>query len=281
MKKILKWVGLSVLLLVAVAAVLFFVYLFPFMQKMKETHVVQYDKNLSLIIGGGGNSGILSSDSLIIVIDSKMDKASEDLYEMAQEIAGKRPILLINTHIHPDHVSGNYLYKGSRILAGANYSKEQWVKDAGENNLPTEWIKDSMSIRMGDELVQIYNCGKNIHSESDVVVYLSKRKLLFAGDLVLNQQAPVLMGVANPYQYLEVFEWMKSKFDVKVLVPGHGELGDLETINVFKQYFLDMQEASKNSDKKAGLLDKYQTWNQVPFLMSPSATVSAFEKAKP
>lgn len=278
MKKFLKWTGLSVLVLLLVAAVLFFVYLYPFMQKMKETTVLPYDQNLTLVMGGGGNSGILSSDSMVLVIDSKMDKASEELYQLAKEIAGTRPIVLINTHIHPDHVSGNNLYKGCRIIAGANYSKAQWINDAGENNLPNEWLKDSMVFKMDDEIVHVYNMGKNIHSESDVVVYFSSRKILFAGDLVLNKQAPVIMGVASPAAYLETFDFLKSKFDVKVLVPGHGSLGDVETINVFKQYFLDMKEASINADKKSELISKYDDWNQVPFLMSPGATVSAFQK---
>jgi glyoxylase-like metal-dependent hydrolase (beta-lactamase superfamily II) len=278
MKKILKWTGLGILALVVVAAILFFVYLYPFMQKMKETTVLPYDQDLTLVIGGGGNSGILSSDSLVIVIDSKMDKAADELYQMAKDIAGKRPILVINTHIHPDHVSGNNLYKGCRIIAGANYSKAKWIKDAGENNLPTQWLKDSLEIKMGDEVVHVYNMDKNIHSESDVLVYLSSRRILFAGDLVLNKQAPVIMGVASPAAYLETFEYLKNKFDLKVLVPGHGSIGDKEIINVFKQYFLDMKEASVNSDKKSELISKYSDWNQVPFLMSPGATVSAFQK---
>lgn len=280
MKKFLKWAGLSVLVLASIGAVLFFVYLYPFMQKMKETTVLPYDQNLTLVMGGGGNSAILSSDSMVLVIDSKMDKASEELHQMAKEIAGNRPIVLINTHIHPDHVSGNNLYKSCRIIAGANYSKAQWIKDAGENNLPNEWLKDSMVFKMDDEIVYVYNMGKNIHSESDVVVYFSSRKMLFAGDLVLNKQAPVLMGVASPAAYLETFDFLKNKFDVKVLVPGHGNMGDVETINVFKQYFLDMKEASVNADKKSELINKYADWNQVPFLMSPGATVSAFQKSQ-
>lgn len=278
MKKILKWAGLSVLAIVVIAVVLFFVYLYPFMKKMKETTVLPYDQDLTLVMGGG-NSGILSSDSMVLVIDSKMDKASEELYQMAKEIAGNRPIVLINTHIHPDHVSGNNLYKGCRIIAGANYSKAQWIKDAGENNLPNEWLKDSMVFKMDDEIVHVYNMGKNIHSESDVVVYFSSRKMLFAGDLVLNKQAPVLMGLASPVAYMETFDFLKKKFDVKVLVPGHGSMGDVETINIFKQYFLDMKEASVNSDKKSELIAKYADWNQVPFLMSPGATVSKFQES--
>ena len=71
MKKAFKWIGIVLLFLVIVAGSLYMIYLHPFMQKMKVTHVINYDKGLTLVTGGGGNSGILVSDSLIVVIDTK------------------------------------------------------------------------------------------------------------------------------------------------------------------------------------------------------------------
>jgi hypothetical protein len=40
-----------------------------------------------------------------------------------------------------------------------------------------------------------------------------------------------------------------------------------------------MKEASVNADKKSELISKYADWNQVPFLMSPGATVSKFQES--
>jgi uncharacterized membrane-anchored protein len=78
-KKTLKWLGIVVLILVAIGGTLYMVYLHPFMQKMKQTNTIKYDTELTLVMGGGGNSGILVSDSLVIVIDTKMDEAAEQL----------------------------------------------------------------------------------------------------------------------------------------------------------------------------------------------------------
>src|ERR1700752_2382991 len=90
LKKTLKWLGIIVLLLVAIGATLYMIYLRPFMQKMKQTTVVNYDKELTIILGGGGNSGILISDSLVIVIDTKMDEAAEQLANTVKELAGNK-----------------------------------------------------------------------------------------------------------------------------------------------------------------------------------------------
>ena len=56
-KKVLKVLGIVVALLLLVAGSIYVVYLRPFMEKMKETAVVQYDKELTIVTGGGGNSG--------------------------------------------------------------------------------------------------------------------------------------------------------------------------------------------------------------------------------
>ncbi|HTA62106.1 MAG TPA: MBL fold metallo-hydrolase [Bacteroidia bacterium] len=280
LKKILKWLGIVILLLGAIGATLYMIYLRPFMQKMKQTTVVNYDKELTLVLGGGGNSGILVSDSLVIVIDTKMDEGAEKLAKMAKELAGKKPILVINTHYHPDHSTGNSFYTGQTIIAGANYTKEFWIKNAGEKTLPTEWLKDRMNIKMGDDTVTLFNLAKPIHTVSDVMVYLHRRKMLFGGDVILNKQAPAIFGVADsdPDGYLATLDMLPKQFDIQKVVPGHGDIGGIEIIDNFRQYFLDMKTAANDASKKDELVAKYKDWGQIPFLMSPGATISAFKK---
>lgn len=277
-KKILKWLGIIILLLVVTGATLYMIYLRPFMQKMKQTTVINYDKELTLVLGGGGNSGILVSDSLVLVIDTKMDEAAEQLYKTVKQLAGNKPILVVNTHYHPDHSTGNSFYTGQTIIAGANYTKEFWIKEAGEKTLPTQWLKDRMDIKMGDDTVTLYNLAKNVHTASDVVVYLHKRKMLFGGDVILNKQAPAILGVANPDGYLEEFDALPKQFDIMKVVPGHGAIGGIEIIDNFRQYFIDMKTAASDASKKDELIAKYKGWGQIPIFMSPGATISAIQK---
>ena len=277
-KKILKWIGIVILILVAIGGSLYMIYVRPFMQKMKETNTIQYDKELTLVMGGGGNSGVLVSDSLVVVVDTKMDEAAEQFDKMVRELAGNKSVLVVNTHYHPDHSKGNKLYKGQTIIAGANYTKEFWIKEAGEETLPTEWLKDKIDIKMGDDTVTLFNFGKNAHTASDIFVYLHKRKMLFGGDVILNKQAPVLLGTASADGYMEAFDVLPKMFDIQKVVPGHGAMGGIEIINNFKQYFIDMETAATDDSKKDELVAKYKDWNQIPFLMSPGATISALKK---
>ncbi len=277
-KKVFKWIGIILLFFVIVAASLYMIYLRPFMQKMKVVTNSNYDKELTLVLGGGGNSAILTSDSLVIVIDTKMDDAAKNLYEKVKKLAGTKPILVINTHIHPDHTGGNKYYPGSTIIAGGDYTKEQWTKEDGKESLPTEWLKGRKDIRMGDDTVTLFNLGRNAHTESDIMVYLHKRKILFGGDVILNKQNAIIMGKGDPEGYLWAFDYVTKEFDVEHVVPGHGAVGGKEVIEAFKQYFNDMKLAATDESQENALEAKYKDWNAIPIVMSPAATVKAFKK---
>jgi glyoxylase-like metal-dependent hydrolase (beta-lactamase superfamily II) len=279
LKKTLKWIGIVLLVFAAVGFTLYAIYLRPVMKKMEATSVVKYDKDLTLVLGGGGNSGILVSDSLVIVIDTKMGDAAEELYKMVKELAGSKPILVIDTHDHSDHIGGNKFYTGQTILAGGNYTKEIWIEEANEESLPNKWLTDKMDIKMGDDTVTVFNLARNVHTASDVVVYLHKRKMLFAGDVVLNKQVPALVShAADPDGYMKAFDLLIKQFDIQTVVPGHGPVGGIEVINNFRQYFLDMQTAANDDSKKEELVAKYNDWTQVPMIMSPGATIGLLKK---
>jgi cyclase len=248
------------------------------MQKMKEVTMIPYDKELMIVIGGGGNSGIFNSDSLVIVVDTKMDEAAKNLYEQVKQVAGNKPILVVNTHIHPDHVGGNKFYKGQAILAGGTYTKEQWIKEASEESLPTEWLQGRKDIKLGDDTITLWNFGKNAHTESDVFVYSHKLKLLFGGDVILNKQNAILMGHADPNGFLEAMDELQKQFDIEHVVPGHGPFGGKEVIVDFDQYFKDMKLAARDETQRETLLAKYKDWAKLPIMMSPKATMRSFEK---
>lgn len=277
-RKILRWIGIVLLIAGALACTLYLVYIRPFIQKMKVVTSISYDKELTLVTGGGGNSGILVSDSLVVVIDTKMDEAALDLHRQVKSMAGTKPVLVINTHYHPDHCAGNKLYKGAEILAGSNYGEEAWVKEAGRESLPNHWLKNRLDIRMNDDTMTILNFAQNAHTESDVFVYLHKRKLLFGGDVILNRQNPIILGKGDPDGYLRAFEFLRKNFDIRHVVPGHGDVGGIEVIDRYDTYFKDMKQAAADNAQKDALVSKYKDWTAIPVFMSPGATIKAFRK---
>ena len=263
-KRTFKWVGLLVL----IGLIGLIIYVYPFVKGTFFTYTpVPYDANLTIVYGGGGNSGILTSDSAVLVIDTKMAHTQE-LYDLAKQKAGDKPIIVINTHMHPDHTAGNKLYKGCTIIAGA-YDKALWTKQNGTENLPTVWLVDSLNIHMGNETVTILNVGAG-HTSNDLIVYLHNRKMLFTGDLVFANMHPVMdvKTGCNPEHWLSILHMLHDNYAINTVIPGHGEMGNEDILKNFTHYMEDMKAAAADESKVADTKAKYDNYMSLPFISS-------------
>jgi cyclase len=268
-KKIFISIGIGLALVLTGATIVYY----PALHSMIQQETVPIDPGLMVVLGGGGNSGIILGDSTVVVIDTKMMGASEDLYKTAKEKAGQKPIIVINTHYHGDHVKGNKFFKGSKIYTGS-YEKEFLHKNIDAENQPTDFVKDSLLIDLGSEKVHLYNLGR-AHTFNDLVVYLSNRNVLFTGDLIFNKINPVLKeeSGARVSQWIHVLDTILSRWGNSKIVPGHGIIGDKEMVVSMRKYFSDMTAAAEDPHKNNQLENKYSDWMKLPGMSSPGKTI--------
>lgn len=222
------------------------------------------DEQLTFISGSGGNSVILEGDNAVLLIDTKMAGGVNALYDYAKNIIKDKKLIIVNTHYHIDHISGNAKYEGARIIAGG-YEKTDWTAANGEANLPTEFLKDSLLLKIGDEEVLITNIGR-AHTRGDIFVYMKKRKLLVSGDVILNKVYPVLikeMGADTRLYISKINDFIKH-YEVKNVVPGHGNYGDVKIIYNFTEFLSSLPLGAKNRAMKEELRTKYADWYEVP-----------------
>ena len=268
-KRIFISIGIALVVILLGAGII----IYPAFRFMTQTEIIQIDPSLTLMLGGGGNSGIIIGDSAVVVIDTKMMGGSEDLYKLAKEKAGQKPIIVINTHYHGDHVKGNKFFKGSRIYIGS-YEKGFLQKNIDAENQPTDFVKDSLLIDLGSEKVHLYNLGR-AHTFNDLVVYISNHHTLFTGDLIFNRVNPVLKEESGAVvsQWIHVLDTILSRWGESIIVPGHGQVGDKEMVISMRQYFIDMTAAAIDSNKIKYLEIKYKDWMKLPGMSSPEKTI--------
>lgn len=266
-------------------AFLFLILIFQnsFSQSKQNTNLIEtklIDNNLTLFLGGGGNSGILVTDSAVVVIDTKMGIEAENLYTLAKEKAGGKKIIVINTHYHGDHTKGNMFYKGSKIYIG-NYDKSFLAKNMDRENMPTDFVKKDLTLHLGDETVQIFNLGQ-AHTFQDVVVYLENRRVMFCGDLVFNKINPVLKkeSGANIDSWILALNAILMGWEINTLVPGHGAPGSKDIAINMREYLEDMQEAAENPEKADKLKSKYKNWVEIPEMTSMEKTIEYIRENK-
>jgi glyoxylase-like metal-dependent hydrolase (beta-lactamase superfamily II) len=249
------------------------IYMYPVYNFFFRTEIQQTDKDLTLVLGGGGNSGVLVTEKAVVVIDTKMGSDADDLFKLVKEKAGTKKLVVINTHYHGDHVRGNHLYKGSPVYTG-NYDRSFLQKEVDSDDMPDHFVKDSLALELGSETVMLYDLGQ-AHTWHDLVVYLKNRKILFSGDLIFHHVNPVLKkeSGADVDKWIAILDRILKMPDVQQIVPGHGVIGGKEMAESFKTYFADMKTAAKDPSRVSELTKKYADWMVLPMMASPQKTI--------
>jgi glyoxylase-like metal-dependent hydrolase (beta-lactamase superfamily II) len=195
-------------------------------------------EGLFVLLGAGGNIGLLDGKDGVIVIDSGVPERAKDV-AAAIGIVSKSPAsVLINTHYHFDHVGGNEAVfgKGFRIAAHANVRKrlaEGGVIDFFQRKeepkpaaaLPVMTYDESMTLHANGEVLRLTHYPPPGHTDGDTYIRFEKANVLHTGDLFFNGLYPFidysakgsLDGmIAAEEKLLSLVE------DRTKIIPGHG-----------------------------------------------------------
>ncbi len=105
-----------------------------------------------------------------------------------------------------------------------------------------------MSVMVGDTEVQFKYAG-TCHTWGDVMAYLPKQKILFAGDVAFFYVAPYANNSCIS-KWIDTCDQIAG-WDVDVIVPGHGPIGGKKELAEMADYFRVLGvEARKRYDKK-------------------------------
>lgn len=269
--------GGVILAVVTAAAIYFFI---GFYRHFLAMETFKQDEQLTIYTGGGGNSIVLTSEdgTRALVVDTKMKSAAKKL----RKAITAPEIIVVNTHAHYDHTEGNELYEGATIIAGA-YPKKEWAELSHGQRYPDIALKpgEEKDLDIGGERVRIINMGQ-AHTSNDLIVYLEDHKLLASGDLVFANIHPSIFPQkgSSVAQWIDVLDRIHNDYNIKLLVPGHGEIQGKPAIEEMKNYFSSIRDAVVNGSEEelTSLKKKYSDYYSVPFAMSFQKTVDAIKK---
>ncbi|MEA2018323.1 MAG: MBL fold metallo-hydrolase [Campylobacterota bacterium] len=187
--------------------------------------------------GNMSNHCYIKGKSSYILLDSGPTyKYAQQAYEAMSKIEKLPVSVVLNTHEHDDHWMGNSFYKekfNSKLigveLQDLNYKEGDNTRmhklltheaiDGTKIVKLDKYIKNEEIVTFDGEDFRFVPVGQG-HSKFDVFMYMPKRKVLFAGDLVMNGRITSNRDglVIGQLKALETI----SKYDFNVLVPGHG-----------------------------------------------------------
>ena len=191
----------------------------------------------------------------ITLVDAAMDdRAAAALEDSIRAHSGAKPIrYVVFTHAHADHVlgAGRFMREGARPIAqtlavaaidsmlGRTPATSASGKAAEPPTIP---VKDHYRLGEGENAAEIVYLGHPAHTAADLVVYLPKARVLFAGDVVSYKSVPWMLdpGMSVKGWFACVDTLMTSRFDADSLVPGHGQIGERGAATGWmKRYLLD------------------------------------------
>lgn len=170
-----------------------------------------------------------------VIIDAACSTAQED-EELARfiEINKLKPVMLLSTHAHIDHILGNSFITnrfnlelsahpdGEMYLTNAESSAKVFGFRLPEVIFPKLSLSDNQIIKFGNSQLKVLHTPG--HAQGSVCFYNAEAEFVITGDVLFNQSIGRTDLPGGDYDLLKNSIWNKlfTLPDATVVFPGHG-----------------------------------------------------------
>ncbi len=219
----------------------------------------------------GGTILFLLGKKGIVVIDSQFPDTAQHCIDELKKKSDKPFALLVNTHHHGDHSSGNIAFKGivAHVAAHANSKINQQnaaikAKNEEKQLYPDEVYADIKEYKWGSDKVSLHYFGRG-HTNGDSFVKVSKGNIVHVGDLVFNRRHPFVdrSAGASMKEWITTLEKGMAYFKPDTTyVCGHAGTGHNIVINktdiqLFQRYLQNVLDLTENAIKSGITKEQY------------------------
>ena len=233
----------------------------------------QLKDNLYVLTGGGGNSSAFVTDNGVVLVDTKNPGWGQPLLDAIGTLTDKPVTMIINTHTHGDHVSGNVEFpENVEIVVHENTQANMQemrpnsssapratpppniFRDNDGKGLPTQTFTDRMTIGSGSGRIDLYYFGR-AHTNGDAMVFFPAHRVLHIADVFPGNDMPIMdaNNGGTGIGYADTLDRASSFVDdnVDTLINGHGPgtstPADLKDFMQFvRDYVKDVQDAKSS-----------------------------------
>jgi cyclase len=178
--------------------------------------------------GGGGNTAVLIMANGVAVVDAKNPGWGQPILTKIKELTPKPVTLLINTHTHGDHVSGNVEFPASVDIVvqentKTNMEKMPIFKEHNNAGMAKRTFKDKMTIGSGADQIDLYYFGRG-HTNGDAFVAFPALRVVHSGDIFAGKSVP-LIDTNNGGSLLQISDTLRKAHagikNVDTIINGH------------------------------------------------------------
>jgi glyoxylase-like metal-dependent hydrolase (beta-lactamase superfamily II) len=214
-------------------------------------------RNISVLLGAGGNIAVLTGPDGKLLIDAEIVTAGPRVSEALATINADPIKQLINTHWHFDHTGGNdWVHQaGASILAQEN-TRKHLLKDTRVEGwhytFPAAPAGAIPSTVFGEDHTLHANGGTLVlkhylpaHTDSDISVHFTEADIFHAGDTFWNRNYPFIdysTGGSIDGQIRAAEVNIAKVTDKMIVIPGHGAVGGKADLILFRDVLAEIRE---------------------------------------
>jgi glyoxylase-like metal-dependent hydrolase (beta-lactamase superfamily II) len=228
-------------------------------------------RNISVLLGPGGNIAVLSGPDGKVLVDAEVVTARSNVAAALASINANPIKQLINTHWHFDHTGGNeWVHQaGASILAHENTRKrlsvdtrvEGWAYTfpaAPAGALPTSVFQDEHTVHANGSTLALKYYGP-AHTDSDISVLFTEADVLHTGDTFWNRNYPFVdysTGGSIDGQIRAAEANLAKVGATTIVIPGHGAVAGKADLTLFRDVLVAAREKVAKLKKQGRTLEE-------------------------
>lgn len=234
--------------------------------------------NIGIFTEKGGTIAYMIGKEGIVVVDSQFPEQANHLIEALKKQSNNSFKMLINTHHHGDHTSGNIAFKGlvTNVVAHTNSKINQQtaaVKQKKEDQqlYPDVTFDDTWQKNMGHENIKAHYFGAG-HTNGDAIIHFEHANIAHMGDLVFNRRHPFIDTTAGASikNWIVALDKTLTTFDSKtIFIAGHALDPEKVTVNkadlkAFQNYLQQVLTFTGNEIKAGKTKEEFLKNKSIP-----------------
>src|ERR1700722_3551259 len=208
------------------------------------------------------NIGIIVGSRATLIVDAGMGpKNGETVLRELAKVNKNSALYFTTTHFHPEHMTGGQAFPANTIVIRPEIQQEEVDRKQPEfirnfsrrtpemkallqdvKPRPPDIVFDrEAKLDLGGVTVRLLWLGP-AHTRGDEFVFVEEDGVLFTGDAVINRFFPIFPDAdASGKSWLSILDKLDA-LHPRIIVPGHGEVGEASLIATEREYLKDVQQ---------------------------------------
>jgi len=226
---------------------------------------------------------VVSEDGVLVINTGPTARVARALHEAIKKVTDRPVKWAVNVNSQNHYWHGNAYFQGLGVKVIAHRDADRVMREMGAGQIeanrallkdrsdgttlayPSELFDNKRELKLGKMVLQLLHFGP-AHTPGDIVVWLPRQKVVFAGDIVYTERMLAIIPISHTGGWLQAFDKL-AMLKPRVVVPGHGQPTDLKRAKKDTRDYLAYVRASvkKVLDDGGSLQDAVDKTDQSKF----------------